>query len=251
MKKLILVIVLVLLGGGGVWYVRRATVSAPSATQSVTTSPHDTPQNDSSFDKTAHSTTDPASIWVVVNKQHPLVPASYIPKDLVAPNVPLRVPGNESMLLRQDTATAVETMFAAAKKDGIDLMVSSGYRSYTYQVGLYDSYVRSMSQAEADTISARPGHSEHQTGLALDVEPTSKICEVEQCFGDTPEGKWVAAHAYKYGFIVRYTPDKVAVTGYSSEPWHIRYVGTELAGELHRTGIKTLEEFFGITGGDY
>lgn len=155
------------------------------------------------------------------------------------------------MQLRSETATAVEQLFAAAKKDGINLMVSSGYRSYTYQVNLYAGYVRSSGQAEADKISARPGHSEHQTGLALDVEPTSKTCEVEQCFGDTPEGQWVKAHAYEYGFIIRYTPDKVAVTGYSSEPWHIRYVGAELAAEMHRTNTETLEEFFGISGGDY
>lgn len=251
MKKAIIGIIVILLAGGTYWYLQRpATAPAPPQTTSTDTDTT-TPSTDASFDKTAHSTTDPASIWVVVNKQHPLVPASYVPENLVEPNVPLRVPGNESMLLRKNTATAVETMFAAAKKDDINLMVSSGYRSYAYQVNLYAGYVHSSGQAEADKISARPGHSEHQTGLALDVEPTSKTCEVEACFGDTPEGKWVAAHAYEYGFIVRYTPDKVAVTGYSSEPWHIRYVGTDLAGELHRTGVKTLEEFFGISGGDY
>lgn len=234
-KKIITIIALVLLGGGTYWYTHR-----PAA-----------PQTPPAFDKTTHSTTDPSSIWVVVNKKHPLAPTSYVPENLVTPNVPLRVPGSRNMSLRKDTAEAVEAMFAAAKKDGIDLMVSSGYRSYDNQVNLYAGYVRTSSQAEADKFSARPGHSEHQTGLALDVEPTSKTCEVEQCFGDTPEGKWVAAHAYEYGFIIRYTPDKVAVTGYSSEPWHIRYVGTSLAGELHRTGIKTLEEFFDISGGNY
>lgn len=202
-----------------------------------------------SFDKRQYSTTDPSSIWVVVNKQNALRPKDYVPNDLVVPNVPLRVPGNESMQLRQATATAMQEMFAGAKKDGIDLMLSSGYRSYTYQVNLYNGYVASQGQATADTQSARPGYSEHQTGLAADVEPLSKNCEVESCFGDTPEGKWVAANAYKYGFIVRYPTGDESITGYEPEPWHVRYVGTKLATELHRTNTATLEQFFGIKGG--
>jgi D-alanyl-D-alanine carboxypeptidase len=202
-----------------------------------------------SFDKTSYSTTDPASPWVVVNKQHPLQPKTYIPDDLVTPTVPLRVPGNESMQLRSTTAKALESMFAVAKTDNINLMISSGYRSYTYQVSLYGSYVSSMGQARADTQSARPGFSEHQTGQALDIEPTSRKCEVAQCFADTPEGKWLVANAYRYGFILRYTPADVAVTGYESEPWHYRYVGIPLATEMHKTGVATLEQFFGVSGG--
>jgi D-alanyl-D-alanine carboxypeptidase len=203
----------------------------------------------SGFNKTQYSTTDPDSIWVIVNKPLPLNPIDYTPKDLVTPDVPLRVPGNESMQLRKVTATALEKLIAGAKGDGYDLMLASGYRSYTYQVNLYNGYVKSSSQAEADKTSARPGHSEHQTGLALDVEPTTKKCELDACFGDLPEGKWVAANAYKYGFIIRYPADKVDVTGYDYEPWHIRYVGVPLATELHDKGVKTLEEFFGARGG--
>ncbi|MGH7241192.1 MAG: M15 family metallopeptidase [Candidatus Saccharimonadales bacterium] len=223
------------------------TANTSPTTKSSTQTP--TEKSGSTFDKHLYSTTDPTSIWVVVNKQHSLNPKDYVPKDLVFPNVPLRVPGNESMQLRQVTATAMEEMFAAAKKDGIELMLSSGYRSYTYQVNLYNGYVASQGQATADTQSARPGYSEHQTGLAADVEPASKNCEVEECFGDTPEGTWVAANAYKYGFIVRYTTGNESVTGYEPEPWHIRYVGTELSNELHRTNTTTLEQFFGIKGG--
>jgi D-alanyl-D-alanine carboxypeptidase len=203
----------------------------------------------SNFDKTRYSTTDPASPWVVVNKQHPLQPKTYIPSDLVTPTVPLRVPGNESMQLRSSTAKALETMFSAAKTDNINLMISSGYRSYTYQVNLYGSYVSSIGQASADTQSARPGFSEHQTGQALDIEPTSRKCEVAQCFADMPEGKWLVTNAYHYGFILRYTPADVAVTGYESEPWHYRYVGIPLATEMHTTGVATLEQFFGVSGG--
>lgn len=212
----------------------------------VKTSSSTTP---SGFDKKQYSTTDPTSIWVIVNKPLPLNPIDYAPKDLVTPNVPLRVPGNESMQVRAVTAGALKKLFAGAKDAGYNLMLSSGYRSYTYQVNLYDGYVQNSSKAEADKTSARPGHSEHQTGLAADIEPASKNCEVETCFADTPEGKWLAANAYKYGFIIRYPADKVDVTGYDYEPWHVRYVGVDLATEMHDTGVKTLEEFFGVAGG--
>lgn len=197
------------------------------------------------FDKQQYSIVDPNSIWVVINKQRQLQPANYSPDDLVAPNIPLRTRGEE-MTTRKVTAQALEAMFADAKKDGINLMLSSGYRSFNFQTGLYNRYVSQIGQASADTQSARPGYSEHQTGLAVDVEPASRQCEIEACFADTPEGKWVAANAYKYGFIIRYTPDKTAVTGYTYEPWHIRYVGPELATQMHQQNIETLEEFFGL-----
>jgi D-alanyl-D-alanine carboxypeptidase len=106
--------------------------------------------------------------------------------------------------------------------------------------------VNVQGKAVADSQSARPGYSEHQTGLAVDVEPTSRKCEVEACFGDTPEGKWVAANAHKFGFIIRYPKNMQSVTGYIYEPWHIRYVGKELAGEMHKQNIATLEQFFGL-----
>lgn len=253
MKKHLYSILAVLIILAGVYYVGHHNAS-PSVSQvhtpskSSLTKVTSTPTA-SNFNKHLFSTTDPTSLWVIVNKQHPLLPKTFIPADLVVPNVPLRVPGNESMQLRKPTATALETMFAAAKADNLNLMVSSGYRSYTYQVGLYGGYVSSMGQAAADTQSARPGYSEHQTGLALDIEPVSKKCELSQCFADTPEGQWLVANAYKYGFILRYTPTDVATTGYESEPWHYRYVGVDLATEMHKDKIATLEQFFGVSGG--
>lgn len=201
------------------------------------------------FNKQQYSLTDPTSIWVIVNKKHPLNPTNYIPADLVVPTLPLRVPGNESMQLRQPVAQALERMFTAAKADGLNLQVSSGYRSYTYQTGTYNSYVKQSGQAYADSISARPGYSEHQTGLAVDIEPVSRQCEIVQCFESTPEGKWLAANAYQYGFLLRYPADKVSVTGYDYEPWHFRFIGTSLSREMHKNGVKTLEEFFGVGGG--
>ena len=219
-------------------------VHAPSPTPSTTTQKASSTKP--AFDKTRYSISDPTSLWVVVNKQRPLNPKDYVPADLVVPNVPLRVPGNESMQIRAVTASAMEAMFAAAKTAGVPLMLSSGYRSYNYQVSLYGSYVAAHGQASADTFSARPGYSEHQTGLAFDVEPLDQQCDVDQCFANTPAGKWVAAHAYEYGFLIRYPSDKVAVTGYEYEPWHLRYVGKDLALELHNTHTETLEEFFGL-----
>jgi D-alanyl-D-alanine carboxypeptidase len=201
------------------------------------------------FNKSLYSMSSSSSLWVVVNKKHALSPTNYVPADLTDPNVPMRVLGNESMQLRSDAAQAVEQMFTEAKKNDLNLMVSSGYRSYNYQVGLYNGYVRSMGQENADKTSARPGHSEHQTGLALDIEPTARNCELQVCFAQTPEGQWLVQNAYKYGFLLRYPADKVAVTGYEYEPWHYRYIGRELAAQMHQKNIKTLEEFFNISGG--
>lgn len=202
-----------------------------------------------SFDKTQYSSTNPASLWVVINKQHALMPKDYTPADLVFPTVLQRVPGNESMQLRQPTATALQAMFKHASADGISMMLSSGYRPYAYQVNLYNGYVKSQGQTTADTLSARPGFSEHQSGLAADIEPADRTCELELCFGDTAAGMWLTTHAYEYGFIIRYLADKQEITGYAPEPWHLRYVGTDLANEMHKTGVTTLEEFFLVNGG--
>jgi zinc D-Ala-D-Ala carboxypeptidase len=204
------------------------------------------PSNQTSFDKTKHSLDNPSSLWVVVNKQRPLHPQDFVPNDLVFPKVALRVPGNESMQIRKPVAIALEQMFSDAKKDGLKLRLSSGYRSYLYQVSLYNSYTASGSQQKADRVSARPGYSEHQTGLAADIEPESGKCTIQKCFANTPEGKWLAANVHKYGFIIRYATNKTSITGYVPEPWHIRYIGKDLALEMHNTDIETLEEFFGL-----
>jgi D-alanyl-D-alanine carboxypeptidase len=222
----------------------RPQSKAPSV---KTVTPSNTDQHE--INKSLYSTASASSLWVVVNKKHALNPTNYVPADLTDPNVPLRVPGNESMQLRNDAAQALEQMFAEAKKNNLNLMVSSGYRSYNYQVGLYNGYVRSMGQENADKTSARPGHSEHQTGLALDIEPATRNCELHVCFAQTPEGQWLVLNAYKFGFLLRYPADKVAVTGYDYEPWHYRYIGRELASQMYQKNVKTLEEFFSISGG--
>lgn len=188
------------------------------------------------FDKNRFSTSDVASIWVVVNKRRPLNPQDYVPTDLVA------VGGGQQ--LRTEAAAAFSRLTADAKRDGLSIAPLSGYRSYNTQVRVYNNEVATNGQAVADTQSARPGTSEHQTGLGIDVGGGG--CGIEDCFANTAEGKWVAAHGYKYGFLIRYPEGKQSVTGYRYEPWHLRYVGSELATEMHEKGAQTLEEFFGL-----
>jgi D-alanyl-D-alanine carboxypeptidase len=205
-----------------------------------------TPVNAStSFNKNQYSQDQASSPWVVVNKGR-VLPTNYVPGNLVTPNIRLRLSSSSpEMHLRADAAAAMEKMFAAAKNDQINLMLESGYRSYNAQVGVYGGYVASSGVAKADTFSARPGHSEHQTGLAADIEPLSRTCEVEQCFENTLEGQWLAANAHKFGFVIRYQKNTQNLTGYEYEPWHVRYLGTDLSNEIQNIG-QTLEQFFNL-----
>jgi len=203
-------------------------------------------RNATYFNKQAHSLSSPSSPWVVVNKKRQLQPPSYEP-ELATPKVPLRLDGtNSEMQVAKQAVPAVEKLVAGARKSELSLMLASAYRSYGLQTTVYNTEVANYGQAQADKQSARPGHSEHQTGLAVDFGPTSRECEIQTCFGNLPEGKWIAANAYKYGFILRYQKGKEAITGYNYEPWHLRYVGTDLSTEMHKKRITTLEEFFGL-----
>ncbi|KGJ72238.1 hypothetical protein GY21_16660 [Cryobacterium roopkundense] len=192
---------------------------------------------------TALSLEDPASLWVVVNKQRPLRPADYSPTDLVA--VP--VAHTWQPQLRQEASGAVVNMFAAARDEaGLTLASNSAYRGFAAQTRVYDAAVAARGTASADSGIARPGSSEHQTGLAIDVGAVSGRCSLNACFGETSEGRWLAENAGRFGFLLRYPADKVPVTGYEFEPWHFRYIGTDLAADMHERGITTLEEFFGL-----
>lgn len=206
-----------------------------------------TATSSNSFNKSRLSIDDPASLWVVVNKTRPLSPTNYAPNDLVIPNVPLRFSTDyEEMQLRKPAADSLEKMVLDAKEEGINLLLASGYRSYDLQTTVYNNFVGNQGRETADTQSARPGYSEHQTGLAVDLGRTDRSCEIEDCFASTNESKWLAANSYKYGFIVRYQPDTKAVAGYQYEPWHFRYVGPELATQLKNQNNPTLEEFFSL-----
>jgi D-alanyl-D-alanine carboxypeptidase len=198
-----------------------------------------------SFNKELHSIDELGSMWQIVNKSRPL-PSDYVPKDLVVPDVRLRLAAShEQMKFRKAAASDLKAMFEAAQSNNVELVFGSGYRSYALQKQFYDSYVARDGQAAADRYSAKPGTSEHQSGLSFDATRADGKCHLEECFGDTEQGKWLAAHAHEYGFTLRYKPDKEAVTGYQHEPWHFRYVGRELSAELQKTN-QTLEEFFNL-----
>jgi D-alanyl-D-alanine carboxypeptidase len=190
----------------------------------------------------AHPLDDATSIWVIVNKMFPLNPKSWVPKDLKTLSA---IPEGSDQKMRAEAASALTKLYKAAKADGADFRISTAYRSYSFQKALYDPRAAQRGVSVADRTTARPGFSEHQTGLAVDIYHLTE-CRLQQCFGKSAAGKFVAAHAWEYGFVVRYPKDKEDVTGYVWEPWHLRYVGTELSTAMHDSGVVTLEEFFGL-----
>ena len=192
-----------------------------------------------------YSLTDPASPWVVVNKHSPLSPEAFVPADLVQPAVRLAASG-EAALLNSTTAAAARLMFDDAAAAGVVLVLASGYRSFATQTSTYNSYVNSRGRAEADTASARPGHSEHQTGWAFDIGDGGGACSFQPCFAEQPAAVWAKANAHRFGFVVRYPWMFHEITGYYYEPWHLRYVGVQAAADMHSRGVATLEEYFGL-----
>ena len=201
----------------------------------------------SAFNKQLYSIDNPDSLWVIVNKNRKPLPREYKPSALDVPQVTLKLnDSNEQMLVDSRAKAPLEELFAAAKKAGHGLTLASGYRSYDYQVQVYNGFVATEGRAEAERSSAKPGYSEHQTGLAVDVCNSSDSCLVLEKFSpDSPAATWLASNAPSFGFIIRYPADKESVTGYKHEPWHLRFVGKELAQQVQQTG-KTLEEFFQI-----
>jgi D-alanyl-D-alanine carboxypeptidase len=221
-----------------------APVPTTTKTPTKTPSPTPTPTPTPTFNKALYSIDDPNSIWIVSDKLRPLNPADWEPPDLV--EVPVDYVNQPFM--RQVASDAVVQMFAAftAESGGLLMASQSAYRSYDSQVDVYNGWVSSLGQEAADLTSARPGFSEHQTGLSIDISADPANCSLDQCFADTPQAQWLAANAWRFGFVLRYPNGYTQITGYEFEPWHYRYVGPELATELHDTGVMTLEEFFGL-----
>ncbi|WP_042142291.1 D-alanyl-D-alanine carboxypeptidase family protein [Paucisalibacillus sp. EB02] len=185
---------------------------------------------------------NPYEVLSLVNKQHAL-PAEYVPSDLVIPEV--RFPFVEDVpkkQMRKVAADALEKMFTDADKESLDLFAQSGYRSYERQDVLFASYVSNHGEEQANNFSARPGESEHQSGLTMDVTSPHVNYALVVEFGETEEGIWIEEHAADYGFIIRYPKGKEAITGYQYEPWHLRYVGVKAATEIMERKI-TLEEY--------
>jgi D-alanyl-D-alanine carboxypeptidase len=202
-----------------------------------------TPSGTAAADGAEQVVAHPDSIEVLVNKQF-MLPEAYKPDDLVYPNVPFTFKEKiEKRMMRKPAADALEKLFAGAKKDGIYLAGVSAYRSYATQKSVFNGYVKKDGLEKAKTYSAVPGHSEHETGLSIDVSGSDGKCAAEDCFAGTKEANWLAKHAAEYGFIIRYPKGDDAITGYQYEPWHIRYVGEKIAKEIAEKGI-TLEEYF-------
>ena len=170
---------------------------------------------------------------LIVNKSYP-VPQDYEPSGLVTAY------GTWGEYLLPETNEAFKQMCIDAANEGLNLWCASGYRSVSTQDRIYNNYVARDGRAAADTYSARPGHSEHHTGLCFDLN------SIDSSFAYTAEGKWVAENCWKYGLIIRYPQSKEDITGYKYEPWHLRYVGTDLAKTLYESGL-CMEEYFGLT----
>ena len=188
---------------------------------------------------------DPTLSWVVVNKIRPFAPVDWAPASVVFPEG-VRNLGEGA--LAPEAAFALTAMVTAAAAAGVgEIGLQSAYRSYATQQTSYGVQVADRGTEGADLVSARPGHSEHQSGLAADVVPCADgSCGTLDDLAATPQGAWVAAHAWEFGWIVRYQEGRTDVTGYAPEPWHLRYVGTDIARAMHENGFTTSEEFFGL-----
>lgn len=218
---------------------------APDESATPSTSSVTSPSTDASASSAATSHRDPSSVHVLVNKQHPLTPQDWVPPDLQNLQTLGLPTTKDDLQLRNESAQAAQALFDAADEDDIQLSVVSAYRSYDYQVGTYQHWVNQQGKAAADQVSARPGYSEHQTGLAMDVVGSDGACTLQVCFEDTEAGRWVAEHAVTHGWVLRYPKDAEATTGYSYEPWHLRYVGVEAATQIMDDG-GLVEESWGF-----
>jgi len=217
--------------------------SAATPTPTISTSSAPTP---GPFNAGLYSTTTASSLWVVVNKRTPLNPLNYKPGNLVSPRFDDGAGLNPNALqLAKPAAKAIKLMATAMRAAGAGvLQLSSTYRSYDTQVYVHDKDVQKFGLVVGENLAARPGYSEHQTGLAADLAAVGQGCTIRVCFATTPAGKWLAANAWQYGFILRYPDGQTAATGYQFEPWHYRYVGTELSTQMHVTGVSVLENFW-------
>ena len=190
-----------------------------------------------------YTITNPDAITNIVKVGFAL-PENYEPEDLVEPNVPLA--SDEIYYIRKEASDALEKMFNDASQLGYELILNSSYRSYAEQKKIYDEYFSIYDEVTASGLVAKPGLSEHQTGLGVDLTCRNvlnlKNKGIAAFFGDSDDGKWTADNAHKYGFILRYPTNSSHITGISNEPWHFRYVGVEAATLIYENNW-TLEEY--------
>ena len=191
---------------------------------------------------TPQATCAPSDLLRLVDKDHAL-PDDYTPPDLVTLDPRDSSPGSATVVqLRKEAADALHSMLDAARAQNIFFLAQSAYRSYEYQNQVYAAEVRSVGQAQADRESAKPGHSEHQLGLAVDFTTRTLNFDLNQSFAATPEGRWLAQHAAEFGFVLSYPEGKEEQTGYEYEPWHYRYIGVAAAQQFVQSG-QTLNQW--------
>ncbi len=221
------------------------TSPTPSASPSVSPSPSISPTPSPTptppivcgfcFNPSLHSLAKASSQWVVVNKHRPLAPLAYAPVL------------SKNLNLAAIAAKAYDQMKAGMKKAGAGtLILNSGYRSYSTQKIVHANQVARLGLKAGEALAARPGHSEHQTGLAADVSASGQGCAIQVCFAKTKAGKWLVANSWQYGFVLRYSDGQTKITGYQFEPWHFRYVGVELATEMKSLNVTVLEKFWNL-----
>lgn len=190
---------------------------------------------DKSFYEESKKVDNPNDLTTIVNKYN------HVNKDFVPQNLVTLFDSKNGAKMVKEAADAYKKFIEAATKDGKTLESTTAYRSYSFQNTLYTNYVKQDGEKEADTYSARPGSSEHQLGLAVDLNnPNYKEARLSDS-----DYEWVLNNSYKYGFIVRYTESGVPITGYMEEPWHIRYLGIDLATKVYKSGL-TYEEYYDL-----
>lgn len=182
---------------------------------------------------------------ILVNKSHKIDP-EYVPSDLVMLKHVAEDRPPKYQKMRKVAADAFEHLAKDAQKDGCKLRATSAFRPYKYQEKLHKAYEQTDSSQKVEQYSAKPGYSEHETGLAVDVSAESVGYELVEELEDTKEGKWIVKNAHKYGFILRYPKGKKSITGYMYEPWHLRYVGEDVAKKIYEEKV-TLEEYLDET----
>jgi D-alanyl-D-alanine carboxypeptidase len=211
-----------------------ATADPAGTTTPGTGEPTRTPANEPGPDGTIVVACN--DILAPLDKQHRL-PADCVPPDLE--ELPGAISAQGAQYLRSEALAALRELFQAARAEGYLLQVNSSYRSYQTQADTYNYWVQTYGKDQADRTSARPGHSEHQLGTTADVGAGGRFLEA---FIGSTEADWLAENSWKHGFIISYADGTEDITGYAYEPWHIRYVGVEVAAEVHASGL-TLGEF--------
>ncbi len=186
---------------------------------------------------------DVNSIFVLANKAN-YFPPDFEPINLITPQTN-HAGGPDRRSMRRVAANALDTLTTEAKESGYDIQTVSAYRTIAYQEVLFNNYAASDGEEAANRYSSKPGHSEHHTGLCVDVSSPSVSFGLDQSYGTTPEGMWLEENAHRYGFVIRYPKGKEDLTGYTYEPWHIRYLGVPLATYLKENDL-CYEEFLAL-----